>query len=416
MPRSVLVIGGGVVGLCVAYYARRQGLEVTLAERGGPGRDNCSLGNAGLVVPSHFVPLAAPGMVRLGLKMMLRPDSPFYFRPGLDPEVWRWAWRFRSAANPGHVERAAPLLLRLNRESRRLYEELAGEIGGFGFETKGLLMLCRTDAALREEAEVAERAHRLGLAAELLSPKACEEREPGLRLSVAGGVYFPEDGHLVPEHLAAALERAVKESGVRFLESTEVAGWRAGNGRIEAVKTAGGEIAADAFVVAAGAGSAALVRGLGLRLPMVAGKGYSLTLPRPRQQLAVPAILTEARVAVTPMGDALRFAGTMEIGGADGAAHPARVRGILRSIPRYFPDYRPEDFEGVPAWRGHRPCSPDGLPYVGAFRRYGNLWAATGHAMMGVSLAPVTGHLIAQMLAGDTALPDLDALSPDRYA
>lgn len=414
--QSITIIGGGVVGLCVAYYARRQGLEVTLIERGGPDRDCCSLGNAGLVVPSHIVPLAAPGMVALGLKMMLRSDSPFYFRPGLDRDVWDWAWRFRRAANASHVERSAPLLLRLNLESRRLYEGLAGELGDFGFREKGVLMLCRTERGLHEEAEVAERAKRLGLPAEVLSPEGCAALEPGLTLSVTGGVYYPLDCHLNPEQLVASLQQAAEAQGVRFLWSAEVTGWRVGTGKVEAAVTTQGEISADAFVLAAGSWSSRLGRGLGLRLPMVAGKGYNMTLPRPRKPLSVPAILTEGRVAVTPMGAALRFAGTMEIAGGDLSQNLSRIRGMQKTIPQYFPEFGPEDFQGVPTWCGLRPCSPDGLPYVGRFRRLPNLYIATGHAMMGVSLAPVTGHLISQLLTGDATPPDLAALDPERYA
>jgi D-amino-acid dehydrogenase len=169
-------------------------------------------------------------------------------------------------------------------------------------------------------------------------------------------------------------------------------------------------------VIAGGAWTPELTRTLGVRVLMQAGKGYSLTLPAPRQLPEVCSILTEARVAVTPMGDSLRFAGTMEITGLDTSVNPRRVRGIVQSVPHYFPAFRPEDFRDVPVWRGLRPCSPDGLPYLGRFAAFSNLSLASGHAMMGLSLGPVTGKLMAELLSDEPPSLDLVLLRPDRYA
>jgi D-amino-acid dehydrogenase len=162
--------------------------------------------------------------------------------------------------------------------------------------------------------------------------------------------------------------------------------------------------------------SSGLARDLGLAIPMQAGKGYSLTLDAPRVRPKVPAILSEARVAVTPMGASLRFGGTMELSGVDGSIDPARVRGIVRAATRYYPALTEGDFAGVPASCGLRPCSPDGLPYVGRSARYDNLCTATGHAMMGVSLGPITGRLVAEILSGEEPSMDIGALSPDRHS
>jgi D-amino-acid dehydrogenase len=415
--RTVLIVGGGVIGLCAAWYALQKGHRVTLLERGGPDHDSCSLGNAGMIVPSHFVPLAAPGMVGLGLRMMLHPESPFWIRPRLDRDLLSWGWRFLRAANTRHVERAAPVLRDLNLESRRCYEELAERHGlRFGLVKKGLMMLCRTERVLEEEAALAERARQIGLEAQVLTAAQAAQLEPHIQMEIAGAVYFPQDCHLIPQQFVAELTRRLEQEGASLVWSAEVTGWRTAGRRVEAAIVGERAFAADEFVIAGGAWSPTIARGLRVDMPMQAGKGYSLTLTDPPQLPSICSILTEARVAVTPMEGALRFAGTMEITGLDESVHPGRVNGILRSIPRYFPAFSPDHFRGIAVWSGLRPCSPDGLPYVGRFGRYDNLLAATGHAMMGLSLGPITGRLIAQILSGEPPSIPLDLLSPDRYA
>lgn len=416
MARQVLIVGGGIIGLCTAYYALLKGLDVTLLERGGADHDGCSQGNAGMIVPSHFIPLAAPGMVGMGLKMLRRPDSPFAIRPRADKDLISWAWQFMRHSNAGHVERAAPLLRDISLASRREYETLADGFGNdFGLVKKGLLMLCKTPHALDEEARLIPVAHALGMPAERLTAEETAQLDPTIQMDIAGAVYFPQDCHLQPQKLVAGLTHVLEGGGAQFHWDTEVTGWRTKNGRIEAVQTTQGEFTADEYVLAGGSWSPGLVRGLKLALPLQAGKGYSVTLPNPRELPTICSLLTEARVAVTPMGDTLRFGGTMEIAGLDPTVQQARVNGILNAIPRYFPSFTPDDFRDLPVWSGLRPCSPDGLPYIGRFGRYQNLAAATGHCMMGISLGPITGKLMAELLNGETPEIDITALRPDRY-
>ena len=191
-------------------------------------------------------------------------------------------------------------------------------------------------------------------------------------------------------------------------------GWRKDDARLAAVRTTRGEIAGDEFILAGGAWSSGLVRELGLRLPMQAGKGYSVTVPHPVELPQLCSVCAEARVAVTPMGGTLRFGGTMEIAGLNEDINPRRIAGILNAVPQYFPKFRPEHFEGIEPWRGLRPCSPDGLPYLGRTHAAPNLIIATGHAMMGLSLAPVTGELAAQLADHEPPRFDLKLLAPDR--
>jgi len=415
--KQILVIGGGVVGLSTAYYCARAGHHVTVLDRGSPTDENCSHGNAGLVVPSHFVPLAAPGMVALGLKWMLKPDSPFYIKPRLSGDLVGWALNFWRAATPEHVRRSAPLLRDLNVASRECFEEFAGLSGNaFGLEKKGLLCLCKTEHRLEEEAKLVEQARQLGLEAEVFTAKQAAELDPNVRMDIVGAVYFRDDCHLTPARFMASLKEQVERVGVATSWSTKVIGITHHKTRITSVKTSCGDFAADEFVLCAGSWSASLARDLGLMLPLQAGKGYSLTLPESRQAPEIPAILTEARVAVTPMSGSLRFGGTMEIAGLNETINPIRVQGIINSALKYYPDFTPRDFEEIKPWCGLRPCSPDGLPYVGRTRRYANLSIATGHAMMGLSLGPITGKLIAQILSGEKTSIDIQLLNPDRYA
>ncbi len=414
----VAIVGGGVIGLCTALYCARAGWRVTVIERHGAERDGCSYQNGGMVVPSHFVPLAAPGMVALGLKWMWNPASPFYIKPRASLSLADWALKFWRSSNAAHVRRAAPLLRDLTLASRECYEELARE-DDFGFVKSGMLVLCKTPHALQEEAAVAEHARELGIPAEVLDPARTAALEPGIRMDVAGAVHYALDCRLAPDRLMGSLQRRLEAAGVQFHWNTSVRGFTKESGRICAAKTSSGEIEAEEFVLSAGSWSAELARGLGVKLPMQAGKGYSLTLPRGKvPEVGAPrmgAILAEARMAVTPLGGAIRFGGTMELAGLNEDINPIRVRGIIDAVPRYYPDIKPADFEGVKPWRGLRPCTPDGLPYLGRPERYSNLLVAAGHAMMGVSLGPVTGRLAAQTLCGEKPSMNLTLLSPNRY-
>jgi D-amino-acid dehydrogenase len=419
MNKRVVIVGAGVIGLCAAYYCALRGARVTLVERNPERRDGCSFRNAGMLVTSHFVPLAAPGMVGLALKWMWNPASPFYVKPRLSPDLLAWGYRFWRAATPEHVRRAAPLLRDLSEASHRAFDLLASlPRSDFSLVRKGLLMLCRTRHALDEEIRTAKMGRALGIDSEVLDAGAVAALDPGIRMDVEGAVYFPKDSHLTPDRFVQELQDRLPAMGVEFAWNAEVEGWRIeGRKHVRAVVTRDGrEIEGDEFVLCGGAWTPGIVRGLGLSLPIEAGKGYSLTIPAPRRTPTICAILAEARVAVTPMDGALRFAGTMEIAGLDESINPVRVRGIVAAASRYYPELAPADFDGLVPWRGLRPCSPDGMPYIGRTAQFSNLAIAAGHAMMGMSLGPVTGMLISEVLAGEAPQIDLAQLSPDRYA
>ncbi|NNE01207.1 MAG: FAD-dependent oxidoreductase [Pirellulaceae bacterium] len=417
MSKHIAIIGAGVVGLSTAWYCAKRGHRVTVIDRNPSQRDGCSFGNAGMLVPSHIVPLAAPGMIQLGLKWMWNHQSPFYIRPRASMDLVQWLWQFKKACTTRHVEQSAPLLRDLHLRSRQLYEQLESELpGGFGLQTRGLLMLCKTASGLDEEAKTADLANRLGVPAEVLDEAATAQLDPRIQMDVLGSVYYPEDCHLSPRRLMSSMEDSLKQSDCEFLWQTDSIGFTKAGGLVDAVVTNRGEVTADEFVICGGIWSSSLGRDLGLTLPMQAGKGYSVTLENPRELPELCSLLHEARVAVTPIDGTLRVGGTMEIAGLDESVTASRVRGILQAVPQYFPALSSDDFAGLSPWSGLRPCSPDGMPYLGRTSRWGNVVVSTGHAMMGVSLALASAQIAGEIIDGvRPTVAGLKMLSPDRY-
>ncbi len=410
--KKILVVGGGVIGLCCGYFLAKAGHRVEIVDRDATRRESCSDRNAGMVVPSHFIPLAAPGVISQGLKWMLNPHSPFYLRPRADLALLRWCWQFFRHSNRRHVENSKMLLRDLSLESRTLFAELANELG-FTLVEKGLLMLCQTEAALEEETEVAGAANEIGIQAEICSLKRLQELDPDIEMNALGGVWFPRDAHLDSIEFLDALRKGILANGGTLREG-EVTGFAIENGKIQNAFLEGGDdIAADQTVIAGGAWTPSLAALLGLHVQMQSGKGYSFTLKDPTQLPSLCSILKEGRIAVTPMGETLRVAGTLEICGNDLSIDYRRLEGIVKSFCQFLPAFSPDDFSGLEPWSGLRPCSPDGLPYIGDVPGCENAIVATGHAMLGLSLGPVTGRLVADICGEKTTVDR--RLAPDRF-
>lgn len=414
---DVLIIGGGVIGVCAAYYLAERGRQVTLVEQGDIAAGS-SYGNAGLIVPSHSTPLAAPGALADGLKWMLDPESPFYIRPRLDLDLFIWLFKFTLACNERQMKRAVPVLRDLNCLSLDLYNELA-ELDSldFGYRRRGVLLVYKTEAALKHAVEESHLMVEAGVASKTLNAKEASALEPSVRRDVAGAIYYPGDAHLNPAEFVQGLARWLERKGVCIHRNTTVTEVERSGRAITRVKTTHGDFQPDQVVVAAGSWSPGLVRGLGLNLPIQAAKGYSVTVKRPSSSPNIPLLLGESRVAVTPMespaGPLLRFAGTLELAGLDLSINQRRVDALRRASKEYMVGM--DNMETLEVWRGLRPCTPDGLPVLGRPKAFDNLTVAAGHAMLGMSLGPASGKLAAQIVCGDAPDVDLKLLRVERF-
>jgi D-amino-acid dehydrogenase len=410
---DILVIGGGVIGVCAAYYLAEKGQRVTLVEQGDIASGS-SYSNAGLIVPSHSIPLAAPGVLTQGLRRLLDPKSPFYVKPRFDFALLGWLLRFAAACRDGPMRRAIPVLRDLGQASLALFDELAALDGmEFGYERRGSLLIYTTRRGYEGGVEEAHLLNEFDVPAQPLDARQVRQLEPNVLPDVVGGVYFPTDTHLRPADFVRSLAARAEEMGVSIRTKTEVLGFETTGRKLVRVMTTRGDFVPAQVVLAAGAWSPVVARNLRLRVPIQAAKGYSITIKRPDRSPTIPLLLGEAHVAVTPMGDVLRLGGTLELAGLDLSINSRRVAAIQRAAREYVPGL--EQIEPFEVWRGLRPCTPDGLPIVGRVRAFDNLIVAAGHAMVGMTLGPITGKLVAQLACGETPDMDVTALSLERF-
>lgn len=414
--QSIHIVGGGIIGLCSAWYLSKEGYEVTVVDR-NDFTDGTSFGNAGMIVPSHFVPMAAPGVITQGLKWLLDSRSPFYVKPRLNLDLINWTYRFYRSASERKVREAMPLLLAYNQESNRLYDEMTHEEGvASEYEKRGLLMLYKTEKQGAEEAHLVEQAGKLGLDAAILNPEELRELEPEMDLDVLGGAYFPGDAHLYPNRLIADMIKRLKKEGVTFLGNTEVKDFKLANGQITAlVDQSGRDIPVNEVLLSSGSWTALLLKKAGIRILLQDGKGYSITLEGAALRPRIPTILAEAKVAITPMGNDLRIGGTLELSGLSPEVNQRRLEGIVDSIPHYYRNLKAPLTPETKVWKGYRPCTPDGLPYLGRSAKISNLIVATGHGMMGLSLGAATGKLVSQIATGQPTFMAIEAFGVNRF-
>jgi len=413
----VIVIGAGIAGLAAAYFLNKSGAAVTVCEK-NDGKDNCSYGNAGLIAPRHVIPLSSPGVIRQGLRWMLKKESPFYIKPRLNKELISWVWKFKKASTAKHVKEAGPVLRDMLFRNQDLLTDLAKEESmDFGLQKNGHLTLCETEKGLKEAAKSAQKASALGVPAKVLSAEEAREVEPNIKMNICGAVYYPQDAHLHPGKLMNQLKSLLKNKGVNFRFNTEIIDVNEeADGKVKAISSRGKKISGTQIIISSGAWSPDLMSHLNFKLPIQAGKGYSLTLKKPSKTPRVNLLLAEKKVAITPMANELRFAGTMEVVGLDKSITPAKITALKKSIIQYFPEYTLQDLSGQEIWVGLRPCSPDGLPYVGKIEPYKNIFVSAGHSMVGMSLSFASGEMINQLIANGRAKLSHPLTDPNRYA
>lgn len=399
--KRVVVVGAGVVGAACAYHLSRAGHAVTVVDRGGFGAA-CSHANCGYVSPSHVLPLAVPGVVGSTLSALLKPDSPFTIRPRFDLALMSWLWRFMRRCNARDMLAAAQGIAALLNSSRRLYDELfAAEPFECEWTTKGLLFVFQTAKAFEHYAATDKLlTEKFAMPATRLDAAQLLALEPALKPVVAGAWHYEGDAHLKPDKLMAGWRRVLEGRGVAIRENAEVKEFRRDGNVCRGVVTATDEIPAEAVVVATGAWTPLLNKHLGCKIPIQPGKGYSLTMARPGRCPTYPMLFEEHRVAVTPFRDAYRLGSTMEFAGYDATLNPKRVE-ILRKGARVYL-HEPEAEPVLEQWWGWRPMTPDSLPVIDRSPAMSNVWLAAGHNMLGLSMSPATGRLVAELVAGAT--------------
>ena len=411
---DVLIIGGGPVGLSCAYYLLKSGRQVTILDAHEIGKGSGS-GNAGHIVPSHIIPLAAPGVVTSALKWMLDPaHSPFGMKVSLDPKYISWLLQFVMACNEANVQRAISPLNSLGQLSAKNFAQLiAEEKFNCSYQEKGFLNLYKNEEGFHAGKHEAEFMQKHGIPINVYDKSKVHEVEPAALSDVIGGIHFTGDAHLNPAVFLKLLSERVRAMGAEMFENTSVTGFESMNGKITKVKTNARDFESEQVILAAGAFTPFVARDLKLNIPIQPARGYSLTMTANKQMPRQALILGERRIAVSPLGNLLRFTGRLEVGNYSLTPNPVWIQRIEDSVREYIT--LDEKLDIKETWAGLRPITPDGMPIIGRSSRCKNLIVATGHAMLGLSLGPGTGQVVAELVNGQTPSFSLSPMRLERF-
>ena len=421
---KAIVVGGGIIGLSTALYLKKSGWDVAVIDK-GDFSDNCSFGNCGYICPSHFIPLATPGVVMQGFKWMWNSTSPFYVQPRFDLNLINWGMKFIRSATKSHVENAAAPLRDIALISQKEYESwLALPEFDFAYEHKGLLEIFQTEKGSEHAKHTVEKAHQLGLSDTLLlNQDELKALEPQTKLNAMGAILFKCDAHCWPNKLMKQLNEYLRKQQLQFIANEEVVGFEKSGKKIKSVSTINtytgkkNVYEGDEIIIATGSWSRGVAALLETKLPMMPGRGYSVTLEDSPFKVNYPAVLLEGKAAITPMGgNKIRFGGTMEITSHKTPPRMNRVQGVLNAVKRYYPEFEVPFPPKEKIWYGYRPCSADGLPYIGRIKKYDNVTVATGHSMLGLSLGAGTGKLVDEIVNGKQPAMDLKPFTVERFS
>lgn len=411
---EILIIGGGSIGLNCAYYLLKSGRKVTVVDSKEIAKGSSS-GNAGHIVPSHIIPLAAPGMVGTAFKWMLDPkNSPFGMKVSLDSKYISWLLQFVMACSEANVQRAIPPLNSLGQLSAKNFAQLISEEKfDCHYQEKGVIFLYKDAKTFDDGKHEAVLMQKHGITIDVLDKSTLHEREPAALDDIIGGVHFTGDSHLNPALFLKFLSERVRAMGSEIFENMPVTGFETVNGKITKVKTSTGDFEAEQIILAAGAWTPSVARDLRLNIPVQPARGYSLTMSATKQMPRHALILGERRIAVSPMDNLLRFTGRLEVGEYSTTPNPRWIQRIKNSVREYIA--LDETLDIKETWAGLRPTTPDGMPIIGRSPRHNNLILATGHAMLGLSLGPGTGQVVAELVNGKETAFDLSPLRVERF-
>ncbi|HMQ08895.1 MAG TPA: FAD-dependent oxidoreductase [Saprospiraceae bacterium] len=410
----ITVIGGGIIGLFCAYYLKKTGHTVRLIEARDQYEGASSI-NAGLFCPSHFIALAEPSMKNKSFQWIIRPSSPLYVQPRLDLNFIRWGWQFFNNANADHVAKSIQPLLNITLLGKNLFEKFLEEenINEHLYSSKGLLMMYSDEKNGNKERKTGDKARNLGLNVEDLDRHKLLELEPSISSIVKGAVHYKCDSHSTPAKIMDALKYKIRDLGVELHYGMKVTGFEKINHQINIIHSEQQDFKTDIAILACGAWSPILAKSLGIPMLIEAGKGYSVDVSTPRK-IKYPSILIEPKTAITPMESFLRISGKMELMGLNARIRKNSIITLTNALKAFYRDIEVTKENLINISSGYRPLSVDGLPLIGRSSAISNLFIATGHGMLGWTMAAATGKIITELIQeSNTSIP-VDAFRPER--
>jgi len=413
MSKKILIVGGGIIGICSAYYLSKSGHDVTIIDKYGMN-SGASYVNAGYLSPGHIIPLAAPGVIKQGLKWMFNSSSPFYVEPRINLDFFKWLYAFNKSCSNSNVKNSILPIIEISLLSQDLLKDIKNKNKmDFHYDQKGLLMLCKTEKSLEKEKDVVDLAIQNGLRAKMLNQSEIKKIEPNINIDSIGAAYFYCDHHTTPGELINELKDYIQKKGVKCITNTEIESFEIKNNKIESVNISNQKLVYDEYILSAGTWTSKLCKKLGIDLLLQAGKGYSINHSS-KTEISCPAILVEPKCAITPMNGFTRYSGTMEISSINNKIRKNRVNAICNAVESFYPSITIPENDRDAAGYGFRPISADGVPYIGRSNKLKNVVIATGHAMMGWSMSTGTGKIVAEIIDDKKTSINIDRFNPNR--